>query len=248
MTDSDATTGAAAPRPSGRRAKLVGILVTALLALAILGAWTQTWFTLTLTTGQQIAVTGDIAAPALTALALTILVLLGALAIAGPFFRIVLTLLQALIGVTVVLSASLAIGSPVTASAAAITTASGVAGDNSTAALVDGYAATAWPVISLIAGVLLVVTAIAMLVTSRTWPGATRKYQPVRLDPTEDAASLPGTAAPVARSSVDDWDSLSRGTDPTGTDQNSTESNSTESNGTESTSTGPTHVDPEQTR
>ena len=208
---------------TGRRLKLYGILATAVLALAILGAWTQTWFTLTLTTGQQIAVTGDIAAPALTALALTVLVLLGALAIAGPFFRVVLTLLQALIGATVTLSASLAIASPVSASAAAITTASGVAGDKSTAALVDSYSATAWPVISLVAGVLVVITAFGMLLTSRAWPGSNRKYQPVRLDPVgqDDAgmATTPaGTAAPATRNPVDDWDSLSRGSDPTEAD------------------------------
>jgi len=198
---------------TGRRAKLLGILATALFALAILGAWTQTWFTLTLTTGQQLAVTGDIAAPALTALALCNLVLIGALAIAGPFFRIVLSLLQALIGVAVVFSAALALGSPVSASAAAITTASGVAGDRSTAELVENYSATAWPMVSLIAGVLLVIVALGMLVTSRSWPGSTRKYQAVRLD-APVAGEVPAEG-PAARSSVDDWDSLSSGADPT---------------------------------
>lgn len=201
---------------TGRRGKLLAILATALFALAILGAWTQTWFMLTLTTGQQLAVTGDIAAPALTALALCNLVLIGALAIAGPFFRVVLSLLQALIGGVVVFSAALALGSPVSASAAAITTASGVAGDKSTAQLVDSYTATAWPTISLIAGTLLVVVAIWMLVTSRTWPGSTRKYQAVRLDPAAATIGTDGTPAP--RSSVDDWDSLSSGADPTEND------------------------------
>lgn len=202
---------------TGRRSKLLAILATALFALAILGAWTQTWFVVTLTTGQQLEVTGDIAAPALTALALCNLVLIGALAIAGPFFRVVLSLLQALIGGVVVFSASLALAAPVSASAAAITTASGVAGDKSTAELVESYSATGWPMVSLVAGVLLVVVALWMLVTSRSWPGSSRKYQAVRLDPTGNGPATEDAAAggPVARSSVDDWDSLSSGADPT---------------------------------
>lgn len=197
---------------TGRRSKLLAILATALFALAILGAWTQTWFVVTLTTGQQLEVTGDIAAPALTALALCNLVLIGALAIAGPFFRVVLSLLQALIGGVVVFSAALALAAPVSASAAAITTASGVAGDRSTAELVESYTATAWPMVSLVAGVLLVVVGLWMLVSSRTWPGSSRKYQAVRLDPATGATPSTG---PAVRSSVDDWDSLSSGADPT---------------------------------
>lgn len=207
---------------TGRRAKLLGILATALFALAILGAWTQTWFTLTLTTGQQLEVTGDIAAPALTALALCNLVLIGALAIAGPFFRVVLSLLQALIGAAVVFSAVVALGSPVSASAPAITTASGVAGDRSTSELVESFSATAWPMISLVAGVLLVIVALWMLVTSRSWPGSTRKYQAVRLDPAAPGGA--GTDRTAARSSVDDWDSLSSGDDPTDDDPDDTPS------------------------
>ena len=108
-----------------RRLKLSAILLSALLAGVILGGWTQTWFDIELTTGQSLAVTGDIAAPALTALALCVLVLLGALAIAGPFFRVVLAVIEAFIGVAVVYSAVLAVTDPASASAAAITTATG---------------------------------------------------------------------------------------------------------------------------
>ena len=195
-----------------RRLKLSAILLSALLAGVILGGWTQTWFDIKLTTGQSLAVTGDIAAPALTALALCVLVLLGALAIAGPFFRVVLAVIEALIGVAVVYSAVLAVTDPASASAAAITTATGVGGKESTSELVDTVSATPWPWFTLVAGVLVILTALLILVTSRAWPGSSRKYQAVRLEePVTD-----GATPTKERSSVDDWDALSSGEDPTG--------------------------------
>lgn len=194
-----------------RRLKLLTILVSALLAGVILGGWTQTWFDATLTTRQELAVTGDIAAPALTALALCVLVLQGALAIAGPFFRVVLAIIEVLIGVAVVYSAVLAITGPATASAAAITTATGVGGKESTAELVATISPTIWPWITVVAGVLLIVVALSVVLTSRAWPGSSRKYQAVRLEQPD------GGKAPTAeRSAVDDWDALSSGDDPTG--------------------------------
>jgi uncharacterized membrane protein (TIGR02234 family) len=194
-----------------RRIKLLTILVSALLAGVILGGWTQTWFDATLTTRQELAVTGDIAAPALTALALCVLVLQGALAIAGPFFRVVLAIIEALIGIAVVYSAVLAITGPATASAAAITTATGVGGKESTAELVATISPTIWPWITVIAGVLLIVVALSVLLTSRAWPGSSRKYQAVRLEQPDG-----GKAPTTERSAVDDWDALSSGDDPTG--------------------------------
>jgi len=215
-----------APKSNGRRPKLYSILASAALAAVILGAWTQTWFTTELVTGQSLEVTGDIAAPALTALALCVFVLLGALALAGPFFRVVLSVLEALIGLAVAYSAILAVASPATASVAAVTAATGVAGIESASELVESSAASAWPFVTIIAGILLIVVAIAILVTSRRWPGSSRKYQSVRLQ------------APAAeRTAVDDWDSLSSGDDPTDT-------TSTDSGSTDPTSTDPGSTDP----
>jgi hypothetical protein len=178
---------------------LAGIAFSALTLLA----WTQEWFALTLLDGAVLSVAGEIAAPALTALALTGLVLVGALSIAGPFFRVILGSLQALLGFTVGLSAVIAIANPLTSSAAAITAATGVSGA-SAGEQVDVVAGTAWPWVALVAGALLVVTGILVVATARRWPGATRKYQAVRL-----------TGVDGTRTAVDDWDALSGGDDPT---------------------------------
>jgi len=178
---------------------VAGIIFSALALLS----WTQPWFELTLVDSQELSVTGEVAAPALTALALTGLVLVGALAIAGPFFRVVLGSLQALLGFTVGFSAVLAILDPVEASGAAVTEATGVAGDllvNEVAS----YAGTVWPWFAIAAGALLILTGFAVVATARRWPGSGRKYQAVRMAPADGS-----------RSSVDDWDSLSGGNDPT---------------------------------
>jgi len=178
---------------------LAGIAFSGLALLS----WTQEWFSLTLLDGAVLRVTGETAAPALTALALTGLVLVGALSIAGPLFRVILGSLQVLLGFTVGLSAVLAIANPLTSSAADITAATGVSGDL-VREQVESSSGTAWPWVALVAGALLVVTGILVVATATRWPGATRKYQAVRMAPAEGP-----------RTAVDDWDALSGGDDPT---------------------------------
>jgi hypothetical protein len=199
-----AAEAASAPRP--RRYKSRIILAATVLGVLTLISWTQTWFTVELSDGAILPVDGQVGAPALSALALTSLVLVGALSIAGPFFRIVFGVLQALIGVAIVFSAVLAVSAPVDAAGAAISVATGVAGDDSVADLVVSIALSPWPWVALVAGAVIVLLGIAIVVTGRRWPGgATRKYQTAtRLEP-----------AAAQRTSVDDWDSLSSGDDPT---------------------------------
>jgi uncharacterized membrane protein (TIGR02234 family) len=195
---------------TGRRAKLLLILAGVVAAAVVLGAWTQDWFSITIDTGQMLPVPGSIAAPALTALALSELVLLGAIAIAGPFFRIVLAIIEVFVGVAIGFSALVAILDPVSASSSTISTATGVAGDKSIAELVTAQSVTAWPWVALVGGVLVILLAIAMLVTARSWPGSSsRKYQTTRMEPVDRVAK------PRERSAVDDWDALSGGDDPT---------------------------------
>ena len=196
----------ATPR-APRRTKSKVILVSALLALATLVAWTQVWFAVDLVDGNAIEVDGQVAAPALSALALTSLVLVGALSIAGPFFRLVFGILESLIGVAIVFSGILAVTDPVAASASAISAATGVAGENSVADLVDSIAASPWPWVAVVAGALIVVAGVVIVVVGRTWAGSSRKYQATRLEPVKSE-----------RTSVDDWDALSGGKDPTTND------------------------------
>ena len=72
---------------TGRRAKLLLILAGIVAAAVVLGAWTQDWFSITIDTGQVLPVPGSVAAPALTALALSELVLLGAI-VAGIIYLV----------------------------------------------------------------------------------------------------------------------------------------------------------------
>ena len=186
-----------------RRLKL-SLLLGSLVAsgLVFLG-WTQEWFSVAIVDGPLLSVQGDIAAPAVSTLALTCLVLIGALSIAGPFFRAVLGVLQILLGVAVVFSGVLALADPIAASASAISDATGIAGATSLPALVASLAVSAWPWVSTIGGGLISLLGLAVIVTSRRWPASTRKYNAVRVEPAE------------GRTAVDDWDSLSDGTDPT---------------------------------
>ena len=185
-----------------RRLKLVLLLGgLALSGLSVL-AWTQSWFLVTLTDGPALSVGGDVGAPALATLALTCLVLNAALSIAGPVFRVILGSLEALLGVTVVLSGVLALADPVKAATASISDATGVAGSHAVAALVASVSITAWPWVATVAGALLVLLGGVVVGSASRWPGSGRKYSAVRI------AAEDGSA-------VDDWDSLSEGNDPT---------------------------------
>ena len=205
MSDETPTT-AATKKPRGTKSTV--LLASALVAILTLVSWTQVWFGVTLTDGAVLEVAGQVAAPALSALALTSLVLVGALAIAGPFFRVVFGVLEVLIGVAVVFSGVLAVADPVAASASAISTATGVAGKASVADSVASIDGSVWPWIALACGVLMLVAGAAIIVLSRRWPNsASRKYQATRLEP-----------AGAERTAVDDWDALSGGKDPTTND------------------------------
>jgi len=200
---------------SSRRLKPILILaVIGASGLALL-AWTQVWATVRLaadgTSQQVLDVTGTIAAPGLTALALAGLALAGALTIAGVVIRIVLGILEMLLGVSVILSSALALADPVGASAAAVTAATGIAGTDSTRAAVASAAPTFWPFLALAAGILMLLVGLAVCVSARRWPGPTKRYETTRFAPVTDAAT--GQTRP--RDAVDDWDGLTRGDDPT---------------------------------
>jgi len=188
---------------SPRRLKLTLLLAGIALSGVIFLAWTQQWFSITLDDGPVLEVDGDVGAPAVSTLALTGLVLIGALAIAGPFFRAVLGVLQALLGATIVLSGVLALMDPIASSSAVITEATAVAGKEAVAGMVASAAITAWPWISTISGGLLTLVGIVVLMTGRLWPASSRKYAAVR------------TTAVGGGDPVEDWDSLSSGDDPT---------------------------------
>ena len=236
----------AATPPKQGSARLKGLMILGVLAVSglVFLAWSQSWGTLGITVDggstRSLDVPGATAAPALAALGLAGLASAAALAIAGPVIRIVLGVLQVLLGASIVLSGTGPLVDPVSSGAPVVTTATGVAGTESIRTIARSEAVTAWPVVAILLGVLLALLGVAVAVTTTRWPVSGRRYQAVRfasedgrvldaddlldLDSEEDDA---GSASPHAdespddaavrrkAASVDNWDSLSRGTDPT---------------------------------
>jgi Tryptophan-associated transmembrane protein (Trp_oprn_chp) len=198
MTDAS-TDGETAPR--GRRLRLATIGGMLLLHALTLAVWTGTWIT-----GQvqdtPLAVGGDAAAPALPALALCGLALAAALTIAGPVFRAVLAVLQVLLGVSIALSGILVVANPAAAAAPAVTARTGISGSDGVAGLLDAAAATALPFLAIALGAGSAALGVLLLLTSRRWPARSSRFSAVR-------------AEAVDGGSIEEWDALSGGDDPT---------------------------------
>jgi len=196
-------------RTRSRRSKLILLAAIVVLSGLALAGWTQTWFSVVIAgeAGEHAtAVDGQTAAPATMALALSSLALAAALAIAGPVFRVVLGILSAVIGGCIALSAGLALGDPVSASRAAVTAVTGIAGDESIAGIVERADASAWPVVTLITGIAIIAAGVAVCFTASRWPVASRRYRATRFAPAGEQDD---------RDAVDTWDDLSHGDDPT---------------------------------
>jgi len=183
------------------RLRLISMAAIVAEAALVALAWSQTWFTLRLS-GTELAVPGSVAGGALLPLALTSLALVAALELAGPFFRVVLGVLDALLGVCVVAVAVWALSDPVRASLPLLVETTGISGEESLRGMVTAAAATPWPVAGLAFGILSMITGLAVAVTSRAWPTSGAKYTRTR------AETPDGTA-------IHDWDALSEGDDPT---------------------------------
>ncbi|MCI0155659.1 Trp biosynthesis-associated membrane protein [Leifsonia shinshuensis] len=168
-------------RTENRRVKYLTLLALVVgSGLGLLSA-TQTWFVIGVTDvadhAGTVTVAGSAAAPALTALSLAGLALTAALAIAGPAFRVVLSILGVLLGVSIVYSAVSVLGDPLRAAGGAITSATGVAGENSLRKLVESTTTEFWPWLAVIGGVLVALAGVAAVVFVRAWPGPSRRYQ-----------------------------------------------------------------------
>ena len=215
----DARPNTTVTAPTGRRLRLVLILTVLVASTLALLSWTRIWGTVDVTVSggvtEQIEVSGAIAAPAITALALAGFALAGALTIAGPVIRLVLGVLEMLIGASVFLSAVLAVSDPAHAGAAAVTAATGIAGRDGVAQAVEASATTGWPYLALVAAVIMAVTGFLIVFTTKRWPGSTKKYQTMRFEPVTTDAAASAREPGRAPDPVVDWDELSRGEDPT---------------------------------
>jgi len=190
------------------RIRLASLLAPGLLGALALLAWTQPWVEIVLPGTAPFSVAGDIAAPALPALALAMLALVAALSLAGRVFRIVLGVLLSVLGTAIVTSGALAVADPVQSAAPAVTEFTGVEGPTSIASLVESAGLTVWPGVAVAVGALAVVVGFLVALLSGRWPERTRRYDAVRLEQPDVAGSPP-------HDRFDDWDALSDGRDPT---------------------------------
>lgn len=181
--------------------RLRGSFLLALLALnsLVVLAWSQAWLSAR-AEGASIPVPGQSAGGAELPLALTGLALAAALALAGPVFRLVLGVLQALLGLCVAIAAALVLFDPAAASATQVATVTGLSGTGA------GITATptAWPGIALALGALLVLLGIGIAATGSRWPRTTSRFERSRV------ARADSTSDPIR-----EWDALSEGEDPT---------------------------------
>ncbi|WP_083709444.1 Trp biosynthesis-associated membrane protein [Leifsonia sp. ALI-44-B] len=191
-TDADERLERATAR--AKRVKYLSLLGLVVLSALSLLAWTQTWFSAQLSQTQNspvvgiIEVSGEVAAPALSALALAGLALTAALAIAGVLFRYILAVLNILLGVCISLSAFLALQDGVRASEPAVTQVTGIAGHESVRTIVSSAIPTAWPIVTLILGIGFVLVGALVLATARRWPSSSKRYRTVAVN-TADAAT-----------------------------------------------------------
>ncbi len=194
---------------TGGRVRLLAIIVPLVSSVLAFLAWSQQWVEVRLGDGRVLVASGDVAAPAIPPLAIAALALVGALTLAGFVFRVILGVLQALLGAGIIASGLLTISDPVQSAAASITTATGVEGLASVRALVDEVGTTVWPVVAIAAGALAIVIGIFIAATASRWPTRPRRFDTVRLSPSDE----PPTTA--ASDEHETWDALSDGDDPT---------------------------------
>lgn len=193
-----------------RRARSMSVLAMLLAGAIGVISSTQTWIDVTLDDGAQqtLAVPGAEALPVLTPLSLAALALGAALSIVGPVLRYVFGALglaiAALVGFGTV---QMLVDTPVSATAATVTDATGISGTDAVAALVSNLSLTPWPAVTLLAQVVLAAASVFTLVTARGWTsGASRKYR---------TATEAGADTGRPHDAIDSWDDLSRGDDPT---------------------------------
>lgn len=202
--------GSAAPAWA-RKSTLV--LLIAVLALAVFGTTTQTWISVTLDPNQlgqggaaqePLPVQGSKAATAVTALALVALAGGLAASIAGKVARWVITVIVVLAATGIVAAAATVLADPLAAAQGSIAAATGVTGSSA------GAEATVFPVLAVVAGVLLALGALVIVPAGRYWKSRT-KY-----DTAAYGASAGSSVVPVGPvDEIDSWDRLSRGDDPT---------------------------------
>ncbi|MBA8816147.1 putative membrane protein (TIGR02234 family) [Microbacterium halimionae] len=191
------------------RARLISVLaVLSAGALGIISS-TQTWLSVTVADGSSssLPVSGAATIPVLAPLSLAVLAAGAALSIIGLVLRYIFGVLTLVIaGGLSYATAQVAFAPPVTAVSSTVTEATGISGIDAITDLVSDIVVTPWPFISLLAWIILIFGSIFMLFTARRWNRGGRRYDTAARREVDDGKPL---------DSIDSWDGLSRGDDPT---------------------------------
>ena len=180
------------------------ILLSVLAALAVFGTTTQTWIHVSISQGgvaqSDLNIPGSKAAVAVSALALVALAGALATSIAGKIARVITALIMFLGAAGIVAVVLGVLANPVAAAMSEVGAATGIEGQGSNATT------TVFPVLAVVAALVLAVVSLLVLFFSRSWNVRT-KYDAAKQTQTG------GPAEPVDE--IDRWDQLSRGEDPT---------------------------------
>lgn len=207
-----------------RKFKSYSLFAAFVLSAVILIGWSQTWFFLEVTfpteNSEGLAVSGQIAAPGLSAFGLAGFAITAALALSSIVIRRILGVLLFGLGVAVVLMSISAWSDPVLAAASQLTALSAISDIETLRTFVISSSATVWPGITAVAGILLVPAGIIIVFTAGKWGTGSRKFDRVGPSGSDSGQAKPPQRAPdenkdVSSVNIDAWDSLSHGTDPT---------------------------------
>lgn len=180
------------------------ILLAVLAALAVFGTTTQTWIHVALGQGEvaqtDLDIPGSKAAVAVSALALVALAGSLATSIAGKIARYITTAIMALSAVGIAAVVLGVLTNPVAAAMAEVGAATGIEGQDANATT------TIFPVLAMVAAVILGIAALLVLWYGRSWSVRT-KY--------DAAKETPANTDDEPIDEIDRWDQLSRGEDPT---------------------------------
>lgn len=195
-----ATTSEKRAAGSGR-VILVCLLIPALAFVTTLFPWIHANVSSVMST-VDVDVKGTDAAPAVSALGLVALAGVLAVRIAGKVLRLIISIVIALAGVGMVISALTAALNPSDAAMTKVGEATGTTGPG------GDYVVTVWPWLTLVLGVATILAAVWLWWSSRSWKATSRRYERTSQHSVEKGEN------PHA-DDIDAWDSLSEGEDPT---------------------------------
>ena len=207
-----------------RKFKSYSLFAAFVLSAIVLIGWSQTWFFLEVTfpteNSEGLAVSGQIAAPGLSAFGLAGFAITAALALSSVVIRRILGVLLLGLGIAVVMISISAWSDPVLSAVPQLTALSAISDIETLRTFVISSAATAWPGITAVAGILLVPVGIIIVFTAGKWGTGSRKFE--RVDKNTDSTAKKAveksevqSISDVSSVNIDAWDSLSHGTDPT---------------------------------